>query len=64
MRGKKKLELENLLVYECPEIAKYVPFSWIQNIVAELLARRVNRKIIRFNKRIKEGFVPTLTKGD
>jgi len=53
-----KIKIDDLLTYEMPSIAEYIPFSWGQEIVAWYIARRVNRKMRRYNKRIeRENFI-------
>lgn len=48
-----KYEVSDLLLYEMPNIAKYFRFNWIQEIIAKIVSRRINRKISRYNKRLK-----------
>lgn len=47
------MEKKELLVYECPSIAEYVSFNWGQSIIGKYLSYKINRKIKRYNKRIK-----------
>jgi len=47
------MKIEELLIYECPSIAEYISFNWVQNIVAKYLSYKINRKLNRYNNRIE-----------
>lgn len=44
---------EELLNYEMPTYAEYISWDWLQNIIAKRLARKINRKIKRYNTRVE-----------
>ncbi len=44
-------EKDFLVMYEMPNIAEFIPWHWLQKIVASHVAWKVNRKIKRFEKR-------------
>jgi len=50
--GRLKVIIEDLVRYETPVIAEFISTGWIQDILAKHLARKVSRKIARYNKRI------------
>lgn len=41
-----------IILYEMPSFADYVSFSWMQDLVARYIAKTVNRKMRRYEKRI------------
>ena len=43
----------DLVLYETPAIAKYISIGWIQNILAKYVAKKVNRKVKRYEDTIK-----------
>lgn len=43
---------KDIILYEMPSWAEYVPFSWMQDLVAWYIAKTVNRKMRRYEKRI------------
>ena len=44
---------QELLEYEAPAISEWVSFGWGQEIIAYLLAKKINYKLRRFKKRQK-----------
>jgi len=52
------MDIDKLLKYEMWSIAEWVSWGWLQNIIAKLVAIKINRKLRRYNKRIeREKFV-------
>jgi len=45
------MDINKLLKYEMWSIAEWVSWDWLQNILARLVANKVNRKLRRYNKR-------------
>ena len=43
----------DLLVYEAPTYTEFISWNWLQNIVAKILANRINRKMKRYEYRLK-----------
>lgn len=41
---------KELLIYEMPWYAAFVSWDWLQGVIARRVARKVNRKVARFNK--------------
>lgn len=57
-----KIKIDDLLTYEAPSIGEWISIDWIQNIIARYLARKINRKIKRYNARIKrEQYIRSIT---
>lgn len=50
MIDREKFKTE-LLTYEMPTIAEFIGFEWGQNLMANYLAFKVNRKLARYEKR-------------
>lgn len=42
---------EELLEYEMPTWVEFVSIGWMQTIIGRCIARKVNRKIARWNRR-------------
>jgi hypothetical protein len=45
------MDRTKLIEYELPSITEKVSIGWLQNVIAKYTARRVNRKIKRYNLR-------------
>ena len=52
---------EELIKYEAPSISEWISFEWGQKIIAKYISWKINRKLRRYNKRVKiEQFLKTL----
>lgn len=40
-----------LLIYELPTMAEFISVGWMQQIIANHLAHKINRKMKRYNNR-------------
>jgi hypothetical protein len=47
------MDANELLRYEAPSWTEYIGFQWGQAIVARYLAKKVNRKLQRYNTRLR-----------
>jgi hypothetical protein len=57
------MEKEELLKYELPSYSEYISNPFLQEIVARMCARRINRKLRIYEKRkARELFFSTITK--
>jgi len=57
------MDKRELVIYESPLIAEFISIGWIQNIVAYFIARKVSRKMRRYNKRkAREAFFNNFNK--
>jgi len=57
------MDINKLLKYEMWSIAEWVSWDWLQNILARLVANKVNRKLRRYNKRTeREKYFESLDK--
>lgn len=45
------MDTKELLMYEMPAIGEFVPWPWLQEIIAYFLARKITRKLERYNTR-------------
>lgn len=48
---REKIVIRDLLVYESPSIAEWVSINWMQEAIGWFLARRIESKIKRYNRR-------------
>lgn len=48
-----KVSMKELLLYEMPTFAEFIPIGWLQDIIAMHLAWKVNRKYNRYVRRLK-----------
>lgn len=46
-------EMRMLLKYELPSIAEYCSISWIQEVIARYPAMKIDRKWVRYQKRLQ-----------
>lgn len=52
------MKKEDLLIYEAYWFTEYISNSWLQEIIARCLARKVNKKWRRYEERIaREKFI-------
>jgi len=47
------IDKKDLLLYEASSITEYISWEWLQDIVARLLAMKINRKWKRYEFRVK-----------
>jgi hypothetical protein len=44
---------EFLIVYEMPLWYEFISVRWIQNLLARMIAFKINRKLARYNERVE-----------
>lgn len=59
------MKKDELIIYELPSWAELCSIGWVQSLIAFWYARKVNRKFIRYQKRLARAkfFSDLLSKG-
>jgi hypothetical protein len=59
------MTIQELTLYETPKITEFISIKWIQNLIAIYVAKKVLRKVKRYNSRLKmKEFVEFYSKKD